>query len=156
MKPKRAVFWAVGVLIVVVALCVDALLFLPYFVKIGKHRPQKLKCELNLKQIVLCLRQWMIDHDNQHPFNVSTNSGGTRELVLADAEGFDLNAYWHFLVMSNELNSTKTVVCPQDRSKVTANQFCRAQTRERHRPCKRKLEFSRPIQRCVGALSRRW
>lgn len=51
----------VGVILILVALCLSALLLLPYFVKIDKHRPQKLKCELNLKKIELGFRQWAIE-----------------------------------------------------------------------------------------------
>jgi len=123
MNIKRVSLNVLGVILALVALCLGAILILPYFIKINKHGPQKLECELNLKQIGLGFRQWAIDHGNQYPFYLGTNSEGTRELCLADAEGFDLHSHWHFLVMSNELNTTRILVCPEDKVSLAASNF---------------------------------
>jgi len=49
---------------------------------------------------------------------VSTNEGGSREWIGGP------NAFRHFEVMSNELNTPKLLVCPADqKSRVVANSF---------------------------------
>ncbi len=84
---------------------------------------QQINCVNNLKQIGLAFRQWAIDHEDQFPFNVSTNVGGTRDLCLVGNDGFDCNAALHFRVMSNELNSPVILVCPKDKSRKPAAGF---------------------------------
>lgn len=79
-----------------------------------KARAQRISCINNLKQIGLAIRIWAGDNQDQYPFNLSTNAGGTMELCLLDKEGFDLHAAAHFQVMSNELNTPKILVCPKD------------------------------------------
>ena len=64
--------------------------------------------------IGLSFRTWAIDHNDQFPFNVSTNLGGTLELCAPGPDGFDKNAAMHFLVMSNELSAPSILVCPAD------------------------------------------
>ena len=43
--------------------------------------------------------------------------------VPGNAEGFDANSWRHFQVMSNELNTPKILVCPEDASKSAASNF---------------------------------
>jgi len=88
-------------------------------------RAQQINCVNNLKQIGLSFRQWALDNGDQYPFNLSTNDGGTRELCAIGGDGFDHNAAFHLLVMSNELSTPRILVCPQDRSKKAAADFSR-------------------------------
>ncbi len=71
-------------------------------------------CQRNLREIGLAFKIWALDHNDQYPFNVSTNAGGTRELCAAGNDGFDSNAIVHFLVISNELSTPNFLVCPKD------------------------------------------
>ena len=80
-------------------------------------------CANNLKQIGLALRTWGIDHDGDFPFNASTNRGGTKELCSVSSDGFDRNAFVHFMAMSNELALPKILLCPADSSKHPADDF---------------------------------
>ncbi len=43
----------------------------------AKGRAQSISCANNLKQIGVAFKTWALDHNDQFPFNVSTNSGGT-------------------------------------------------------------------------------
>jgi hypothetical protein len=83
----------------------------------------RITCVNNLKQIGLTFRLWAIDHHDQFPFNVGTNAGGTREFCVVGNDGFDRSAALHFQVMSNELNTPRLLVCPEDRSKKAATNF---------------------------------
>ena len=80
-------------------------------------------CIDNLKQIGLALRLWAMDHDGDFPFNAATNRGGTKEICSPSSDGFDRNAFVHFMVMSNELKTPKLLVCPGDSSKHPAGDF---------------------------------
>ena len=71
-------------------------------------------CENNLRQIGLAFKVWALDHNDQFPFNVSTNSGGTLELCNPGPDGTDQNAAVHFRAISTDLNSTSFLVCPKD------------------------------------------
>ncbi len=79
------------------------------------RRSSRLGCDNNLKQIGLAFRTWAIDNDDQFPFNVSTNTGGTMEHCAVGSDGFDTNAALHFQVMSNELSTPWILVCPKDK-----------------------------------------
>jgi len=89
----------------------------------AKGRAQEISCRNNMKQVGLAFRTWAIDNEDQFPFNVSTNKGGTLELCSVGNDGFDRNAAFHFMVMSNELSTPKILVCPADSKKQPALDF---------------------------------
>ena len=99
-----------------------AAMLLPALAK-AKERAQSINCVNNMKQIGLAFRTWEMDHTNAFPFNVTSESGGTHELVSLDADGFDRNSFSHFLVMSNELSTPGVLVCPADTSKQRASSW---------------------------------
>ena len=109
-----------------VVLIVLALVLLCYLL-IGPQgewrRSSRLGCDSNLKQIGLAFRTWAIDNDGLLPFSVSTNAGGTMEFCAPGSDGFDTNAALHFQVMSNELSTTRILVCPEDWSRKPARRF---------------------------------
>lgn len=43
-----------------------------------------INCLNNLRKIGLALRSLSVNHDGQYSFNLSTNEGGTRELVALE------------------------------------------------------------------------
>jgi GYF domain 2 len=77
----------------------------------------RIECVTNLKEIALAFTMWAGYNGNQYPFNVRIASGGTMEYCDRTSDGFDKNAYLHFQVMSNELSTTKILVCPSDSKK---------------------------------------
>jgi hypothetical protein len=89
----------------------------------AKAKAQRINCVNNLKQIGLAFRIWAGDNDDHFPFNVSTNCGGTMELCQPGSDGFDRNTVYHFRVLSNELGSTKVLVCRADKDKQPAQGF---------------------------------
>lgn len=85
-------------------------------------RRLRISCVNNLKQIELSFSIWSGDHGYQYPWNVSTNAGGTKELCEPDKDGFDLNSFRHFQVMSNEVSSPLVLICSSEkRRKPAAN-----------------------------------
>lgn len=87
----------------------------------------RISCVSNLKQIGLAFREWSLDNDDRFPCNVSTNAGGAMEFSAVGRDGFDRNAARHFQVLSNELNTPKILVCPEDKARKPAADFVNLQ-----------------------------
>jgi hypothetical protein len=75
----------------------------------------------SLKEIAIALRTWEGDHGDDYPWNVSTNAGGSKEFCAPGSNGFDANSFRHFQVMSNELETTKLLVCPDSGNQPAAD-----------------------------------
>lgn len=80
-------------------------------------------CQNNLRQIGLSFKVWALEHNDQFPFNVSTNSGGTLELCRPGPDGFDTNAIAHFRVIASELSTPSFLVCQKDPARHAAASF---------------------------------
>jgi len=70
-------------------------------------------CVSNLKQVGLSLRMWANDQQERFPWAVSTNEGGTLELIGS-------SVYPHLLALSNELSSPRVFLCPSDTARMRA------------------------------------
>jgi len=112
----------IGYASIAVAFLAAPAMLLPAFAR-AKYRAQQINCVNNMKQIGIGLRVWALDNNDQFPFNVSTNAGGTLELSSAGPDGFDPNGPLHLMTLSNELGSTAIMVCPADTSKHPAVDF---------------------------------
>ena len=75
--------------------------------------------------IGLAFRLWAGDHGDKYPFQISTNNGGTAELVSPDKDGFDSNAFLYLKGMNGEgeLRTPILLICPQDKSKKIAESW---------------------------------
>ncbi|MFO1513269.1 MAG: hypothetical protein U1F83_10215 [Verrucomicrobiota bacterium] len=62
----------------------------------------------------MAYRQWALDNNDKYPAAVSTANGGAKEWVETGA------VYTSFLVMSNELNTPKILICPQEANPMRA------------------------------------
>jgi hypothetical protein len=76
----------------------------------------RISCVNNLKQIGLSFRIWAGDNKDRFPMQVSTNEDGTMELGAT-------NVFAHFRAMSNELNTPKVILCPEDKKHTPATNF---------------------------------
>lgn len=85
--------------------------------------PMPTDCQNNLRQIGLAMKVWALERNDQYPFNVSTNSGGSLELCSRGLDGFETDPVPHLRVISNELSSTAFLVCPRDSGKHAAANF---------------------------------
>jgi len=109
--------FVLGYVGLIFAIPILAALLLPALSR-AKGRAESINCANNLKIIGLAFKTWGIDHQDQFPFNVTTNSGGTREWVLSSAD-----ATVHFQVLSNELGTAGVLRCPADHAHVPTLNF---------------------------------
>lgn len=115
-QKHRQAFTLIELLLVIVILAVFAAMMIPTGPN-GKGLAQRVYCVNNLKQVGLGYLLWEGDHGS-FPAEVSTNNGGTRELV-SGADGV-LKSYQ---VMSDKLFTPKILYCPADagREKAATN-----------------------------------
>jgi prepilin-type processing-associated H-X9-DG protein len=76
-----------------------------------------MSCVNHLKQIGLALRMWSNDSDAKFPWDVSLAYGGTKDFVATG------QAWRHFQAISNELNSPKVLVCPNEKERTRVTEF---------------------------------
>ena len=111
-----AAFTRFELLVTVAVVVVLLLAVLPTLMK-PEMRVKALNCVNLQKQIGLSFRLWSGDHRDKMPPQVSTNNGGTKELLLSGL------GYPHFLVMSNELGSPWNLRCFSDAQRTPATNF---------------------------------
>jgi type II secretory pathway pseudopilin PulG len=97
----------VEAVVVIVVIAFLTLMVLPAIMP-PQRKASRILCANNLKQIGLAYKIWAGDHNDKYPMNVSVTNGGTMELMETP------EAWETYLVMSNELNIPKTIICPED------------------------------------------
>ena len=112
----RQGFNSLDLLVMLMAVAVVVLVVLPMLFK-SRRTPSRFGCVNNLKQIGLSFRMWAQDSGDKFPSQVSTNLGGTMELLAGGS------VFPTFTVMSNELGTPKIVVCPNDTQRRFASDF---------------------------------
>jgi len=108
---KRSDAWTLEeVLIVVAVVMILIAIALPMMMpqQSAKDRARRINCVNNLKQVALAYKIWADDHKDKFPMEVSANDDGTMEWIGGT------NAYRHFQVMSNELNTPRILFCPSE------------------------------------------
>ena len=100
---SHAAFTLLELICTIAVLAIAAIVILPFFAKTKSH-PPRFKCINNLKNIGLAYRIWATDNNENFPFQLSTNQGGTRELPS--------DIVFQLQTLSNELSTPKILVCP--------------------------------------------
>jgi type II secretory pathway pseudopilin PulG len=106
----------VEVMVIIVILALLVAIFLPLLAK-AKRRASKINCVNDLKQVGIAFRLWEGDNNNKYPMAVSVTNGGAMELIATG------NVAACFQVMSNELNTPKILLCPEDTRQVLATNW---------------------------------
>lgn len=82
----------------------------------AKRQAQEQQCARMLKSVGLAFRQWSVDSADTYPMLRATSVGGSRESATNG------EVYFTFVVMSNEVNTPKILICPAD-IRVPATNF---------------------------------
>ncbi len=113
---RRTGFTVIELLVVIAVIGLLVALLLPALAK-AKSRAQRISCNSRLKQISLGFKQWALDNTNRFPMTLSTNIGGTKELISRG------ETFRHFEVMSNELVTAAVLSCPSDNERNSVRNF---------------------------------
>ena len=114
-KPDWA-FTLVELLILIAILALIVMLIRPVNPSRIKQT-QLMVCMNNLKQTALGFVMWSDDNGGALPWQVSTNQGGTMELI-PNGQAAD-----HFLTLSNYVKKPALLVCPSDPVRYTTNHY---------------------------------
>ena len=114
LKQKKA-FTLIELLVVIAIIAILAAMLLPALAA-AKRKAQKINCVNNLKQVGLAFRIWEGDNGDKYPMALSSAQGGAQEFIgsAAAPTSSKYNEPYVFLTMSNELSTTKVVICPSD------------------------------------------
>lgn len=104
---KRAGFNRRELLIVVGVVTILVFILLPALFR-ARQKKLRMGCVDNLKKVGLAFRMWSDDGGDKFPTAYSTNWGGTLEYIATG------DVFRHFQRLSNELPTTKILVCPAD------------------------------------------
>ena len=108
-------FTLTELLVVVAIILVLFAMLLP--VNREHERPTTMVCLSNLKQMNIGFILYLSDHGNQFPWQVSTNKGGTAELISSGL------ASDHFSKLSGYSVQPKAFVCPSDTTRRVATSY---------------------------------
>lgn len=106
----------VEVLVIIGAVALLIACLLPALAR-ARVKVQRIRCVCNQKQIGLSFKIWAGDHFDKYPMQVVATNNGTIDWVASG------EAWPHFQVLSNELNTPRVLVCPADKRRKFADNF---------------------------------
>lgn len=110
-------FTLIELLVVIAIIAILAAMLLPALSR-AKGKAQQMTCANNLKQVGVAMRLWADNNEGRYPWKVDQSRGGGMPNGTDNATvNFQLS------IASNELASTKILLCPTDVRRVWATNF---------------------------------
>lgn len=116
-RPTPRGFTLIELLVVIAIIAILASLLLPALGQ-AKAKTRRIACANNLRQTGFALRLWADDNGGKFPWKVDQSAGGGKP----DGSG-NARVNFQLSLVSNQLASTKILLCPNDVRRVAATNF---------------------------------
>jgi prepilin-type N-terminal cleavage/methylation domain-containing protein len=116
----RKAFTLIELLVVIAIIAILASLLLPALAK-SKQKAKVIECVNNARQVAIAMRLWATDNDGYFPWQVDANENVFIKRRAKAAGTYGLEFADHFRAMSNELSTTKILICPLEDGKAVAD-----------------------------------